>query len=146
VLYPQNGARIVTIDSVTSLHPVNTLVNTSIPIHKRALIQILSHRSLPFFFRTDCQGRSNAFKLGGVQFLGLRYYYRSPEKIERYRPTQFGAVCYPHQTPTKKLRKKLGVQPIFFGGGGSGPPPPPTPPVVAPMLTPRISRTVYRYF
>jgi len=26
--------------------------------------------------------------------------------LETY--AQFGAVCYPHQTPTKKLRKKLG--------------------------------------
>ena len=45
--------------------------------------------------------------------------------LERY--TQFGAVCYPHQTPTKRLCKKLGVRP---NSGGSVPA---DPPVVASM-------------
>ena len=31
--------------------------------------------------------------------------------------TQFGAVYYPHQTPTKTLRKKLGVCPNFWRSG-----------------------------
>jgi len=40
------------------------------------------------------------------------------KKIERY--TELGAVCYPHQTPTKKLRKSSGG-PSIFGGGSCRP-------------------------
>ena len=40
----------------------------------------------------------------------------STKKLERY--TQFGAVCYPHQTPHQKATYKVGVRPFFFGGGG----------------------------
>jgi len=42
---------------------------------------------------------------------------------------QFVAVCYPHKTLTKKLRKKLGGLSKFLGVRTA----PPTPPVVASM-------------
>jgi len=76
---------------------------------------------------TDKAGGNHVFKVGGFQFLGLGYYFPSPERnLETY--TQFGAVCYPQQIPSKKLRKKLGVRPNW--GVRT---PPPTFPVVAPM-------------
>ena len=59
---------------------------------------------------------ATTFSKLGVQFIGLAYYCPSPEKnSERY--TQFGAVCYPHQTPTNKLCKKSGSINFFFWGG-----------------------------
>ena len=53
--------------------------------------------------------------------------------LERY--TQFGTVCYTHQTPTKKLRKKLGVR------ANSGGPDHPTPPAV---VAPTSQGTLYK--
>jgi len=43
-------------------------------------------------FKIYDQGRNIVFKAGGLQFLGLWYYYPSTEKIDR--STQFGAVGY----------------------------------------------------
>jgi len=64
------------------------------------------------------------FQRWGVQFLGVRYYCPSAEKkLEMY--TQFSAVCYPHQTPNKKLRKKLGEFVQIWWGGGPNPHPTP---------------------
>jgi len=39
------------------------------------------------------QGRNHVFKVGGVQFLGLGYYYSSTEK-QIDKSTQFGAIGY----------------------------------------------------
>jgi len=57
---------------------------------------------------------NNTFSKLGVQFLVLGITALLQDRnLERY--TQFGAVCYPHQTHTKKLRKKLGSQSKFWG-------------------------------
>jgi len=69
-------------------------------------------------------GGAARFQSWDVQFLGPGS-TALLQKIERY--TQFGAVCYP---PPKKLRKKLGVRPVFFFWGGGDPS---TPSVVAPI-------------
>jgi len=54
------------------------------------------------------QERNHVFKVGGVQFLGLGYYYLSTED----RSTQFGAVDYIIILySSKSYVKKLGVRP-----------------------------------
>ena len=68
-----------------------------------------------------CQGLSHIFKVWGVQFLGLWYYYPSTEKI---RSTQFGAVGYIITLySSKSYVKSWGSK--FWGD--------PDPPVFAPM-------------
>jgi len=59
------------------------------------------------------QGRNHVVKVGGSSFLVWGITALLQKKIERY--TQFGAVCYPQQTPTKKLRKKSGAVQFFRG-------------------------------
>ena len=50
----------------------------------------------------------------GVQFLGLRYYYPSTEKIDR--STQFGAVGYIITRYSSKSYVKSWESVHFFGG------------------------------
>jgi len=57
----------------------------------------------------------------GVHFLGLGYYYPSTEKIRQVYPVWCSRL-HNHTLFIKKLRKKLGVRPFFWGGG----PDPPT--------------------
>jgi len=59
------------------------------------------------------RGATTLSKLEGpVSWSGVLLPF-SRKKLERY--TQFGAVCYPQQTPTKKLRKKSGAVQFFRG-------------------------------
>ena len=80
------------------------------------------------------QGRNHVFKVG-VQFLGLRNYYPSTEKLDR--STQFGAVGYIITLYSPKSYVKCwGVRPNF------GEVQTPDPPVIAPMVIPRKTSTV----
>jgi len=76
---------------------------------------------------TPNQERNHVYRVGSpLSWSGVLLPFSRKIFLERY--TQFGAVRYPHQTPTKRLCKKLGVRP---NSGGSVPP---DPPVVASML------------
>jgi len=90
---------------------------------------------LSFIITVTSQERAQpCFQSWRVQFIRLGYYCPSTEFfLERY--TQFGTVCYTHQTPTKKLRKKLGVR------ANSGGPDHPTPPAV---VAPTSQGTLYK--
>jgi len=68
------------------------------------------------------EGAQPRFQSWGSNFLVWGITALLQKKLERY--TQFGAVCYSHQTPTKKLLKKLGVvRPIFIAGVPDSPTP-----------------------
>ena len=60
-------------------------------------------------------GASTFSKLGGPISWSEILLPFSGKKFDRY--SQFGVVCYPHQTPTKSYIKKLGGPSIFLGGG-----------------------------
>ena len=84
-------------------------------------------------FPVPARGATMSSKLG-VQFLGLRYYYPSTEKLNR--STQFGTVGYIITLySSKSYVKKLGVRPNFVVRT-------PRSPVVAPMVP---ARTYFRY-
>jgi len=62
------------------------------------------------FLVLQVRGTTTFAKLRGSNFL-VSGITASLQEIFLERYSQFGAVFYPHQTPTKELRKK-------FGGGG----------------------------
>jgi len=70
---------------------------------------------------TPNQGRNHVYRVGSpLSWSGVLLPFSRNFFLERY--TQFGAVCYPHQTPTKRLCKKLGVRPNSGGVRTSRPP------------------------
>jgi len=82
------------------------------------------------------QGRNHVFKVVGVQFLGLGYYYPSTEKNRQVYPVWCSRL-HNHTLFIKKLCKKLGVRPNF------GEVRTPDLPVVAPMCVCRLTNLLW---